>query len=251
MEYARDAKVSTMEVLKRLVLGGKTTWTPVGWTTNRIRADAIDADKITVRNLVWTHEFQHADDVTTWVRRVRGVNTTAVGSGSFAIGGIETHVWGDRSVTVQTERTDVRGRAACVLGGTSNAINGDRTVAIGTSELTANGSGSTYIGGDMPLTCSAPGLVLLRTPGARVEPDGEGHRIVLAGERGVCSSVDPQSYYTVGPVRVHVGNTIPSGTVHWSVRKAKDENDPPALLLSYKDEHERVFESEVRLTRVS
>lgn len=251
MEYARDSKVSTLDVLKRLVVGGKSAWTSEGWTADRICADTIRADRVIAKTVECTETPTYADDVRSWVRRGRGTNVRAIGIGSFAVGGLETDVWGDGSLVANAHQTQVRGAHALVLHGTTNRIEADHTVAIGTSHLCAQGSNAVFLGGSEPLECTASDIVLIRTPGARIDPNGECKRIVLGAERGVCTSVEPRSSLPVGPVSVPIGTTLPRDTVHWSARSSDSDPDKPELVLSFKDEQDRVYESVVHLERVA
>lgn len=251
MEYARDSKVSTLDVLKRLVVGGKSAWTKDGWTMDRICAGTVRADRVVTRTLECTETPTYADDVAAWVRRGRGSNVRVLGTGSFAVGGLETDVWGDGSMVANARQTEVRGSHALVFHGTSNRIEGDNTVAVGTSHLSAQGDDGVFLGGSQPLHCTASGVVVIRTPGINIDPNGECNRIVLGAERGVCTSVEPRSRVQVGPVSVPVGTTLPKDTVHWSTRPSSSDPDQPELVLSFKDEHDRVYESVVPLTRVA
>lgn len=108
-----------------------------------------------------------------------------------------------------------------------------------------------FLGGSEPLECTASDIVLIRTPGARIDPNGECKRIVLGAERGVCTSVEPRSSLPVGPVSVPIGTTLPRDTVHWSARSSDSDPDKPELVLSFKDEQDRVYESVVHLERVA
>lgn len=242
MEYVRDSKLSTLELLRSLVFRGKKVLSEEGLRIDRIHADHVRTHTLHADRLVLDETPQFSDASRQWVNRGMGSMCSLIGSGSFAASGEEVRVLGDRSCAVHASNTRIQGNQDLLLGGQNNVVHGNTNTLLGTSNVTVDGHDCLILGGQQSMSCTANGNVVVRTPNVDLNPNGQTDRIFLAGTHGVCMSVEPTITAHVHTVPIRVGATIPEKTIHWSIDRPETDQ-PPQLIVSYKSEDGCVYEA--------
>lgn len=253
MEYVRDAKLSTLELVRNLVFRGKKVLGNEGLNVDAIRSKRIVADTVCARKLVLDETPAFSDTSMRWLKRGQGDLCTTVGTGSFAASGAHVHVSGDRSCVLHGMHTNVGGNENVVVGGSKNHVSGHENTVIGAHDATLSGSRCTFLGGKTPVECSCDDIVLVRTADASTSRvNHQQGRVLLLGTNGVCSSVHPTVVGNVHTVQVRAGTTIPENTMHWSIDTSSSEtgDETPSLIVSYKNGSGSVYEGRVPLRLV-
>lgn len=253
MEYVRDAKVSTLELVRNLIFRGKKVLGDEGLVIDAVRSTNVVADTVRARKLVLDETPTFSDTSMRWLKCGQGDLCTTIGTGSFAASGEHVHVSGDRSCVLHGTRTNVEGNENVVVGGSKNHVFGNENTVIGTHEATLSGSRCMFLGGKTPVECSSDDIVLVRTAGASTSHvNHQQGRVLLLGTNGVCTSVHSTVVGKVHTVQVRAGTTIPKNTIHWSVESSSSEtgDETPALIVSYKNESGSVYEGRIRLSLV-
>lgn len=252
MEYVRDAKLSTLELVRNLIFRGKKVLGDEGLTIDAIRSTNIVADTVCARKFVSEETPCFSDTSMRWLKRGQGDLCTTIGLGSFAASGEHVRVLGNRSCAIHAVHTDIEGFGNVVVGGSENYVSGNENMIIGAHQANVLGSRCMFLGGTEPIQCLSDNTVLVRTPNVPIaNVNHQEDRILLLATNGVCTSVNSVVVGKVHDVSVRAGTTIPENTIHWSIESSNDSNTPGfSLIASYKDGYGHVYEGQLPLRLV-